>query len=99
MADIARDLERLQRAKEAIGVVMLSGSVGNYAHVDPEVERYVAEKLGLKPEPVSTQVVPRDRHAELMSALAILGANIERVAVELRHLQRTEVLEAQEPFA
>lgn len=98
-AALARDLERLQRAKEAIGVVMLSGSVGNYAHVDPEVERYVADKLGLKPEPVSTQVVPRDRHAELMSALAILGANIERVAVELRHLQRTEVLEAQEPFA
>jgi len=93
-----RDEERLQRARETMGVAMLSGSVGNYAHVPPEVEAHVAKRLGLKVEPISTQVVPRDRHAEVLAALAILGGNLERVAVELRHLQRTEVLEAQEPF-
>ncbi len=98
-AAFKRDQERLRRAREGIRVAMISGSVGNYAHVPPEIEAYVAERLGLVPEAVSTQVVPRDRHAELLSALAILGANLERVAVELRHLQRTEVLEAQEPFA
>jgi adenylosuccinate lyase len=78
---------------------MISGSVGNYAHVEPSVEAYIAQKLGFAIEPVSTQVVPRDRHAELMSVLAILGADLERVTVELRHLQRTEVLETQEPFS
>ena len=98
LAAFQRDEERLKRARETIGVAMLSGSVGNYAHVPPEVEAHVARRLGLRPEPISTQVVPRDRHAEVMAALAILGGNIERVAVELRHLQRTEVLEAQEPF-
>lgn len=98
-AALKRDAERLRRAREAVGVAMLSGSVGNYAHLEPAVEAYVARKLGLAVEPVSTQVVPRDRHAELMGALAILGADLERVAVELRHLQRTEVLEAQEPFS
>ncbi|MEN2981189.1 MAG: adenylosuccinate lyase [Thermus sp.] len=97
-AAFGRDEERLRRAKEAIGVAMLSGSVGNYAHVPPEVEAHVARRLGLAPEPISTQVVPRDRHAEVLAALALLGGNLERVAVELRHLQRTEVLEAQEPF-
>ncbi|WP_117237481.1 adenylosuccinate lyase [Thermus sediminis] len=98
LAAFARDKERLGRAKETIGVAMLSGSVGNYAHVPPEVEAHVAGRLGLRPEPVSTQVVPRDRHAEVLAALAILGGNLERVAVELRHLQRTEVLEVEEPF-
>ncbi|HEU4743198.1 MAG TPA: adenylosuccinate lyase [Meiothermus sp.] len=98
-AALLRDEERLLRAREGIGVAMLSGSVGNYAHLEPQIEAHVAERLGLKVEPVSTQVVPRDRHAELMSALAILGADLERIAVELRHLQRTEVLEAQEPFS
>ncbi|WP_337845663.1 adenylosuccinate lyase [Thermus sp.] len=97
-AAFLRDEERLKRAREAIGVAMLSGSVGNYAHVPPEVEAHVAQRLGLVPEPISTQVVPRDRHAEALCALALLGGNLERVAVELRHLQRTEVLEAQEPF-
>ncbi|WP_243027468.1 adenylosuccinate lyase [Thermus albus] len=97
-AAFQRDERRLREAQKAIGVAMLSGSVGNYAHVPPEVEAHVARRLGLIPEPLSTQVVPRDRHAEAMAALAILGANLERVAVELRHLQRTEVLEAQEPF-
>jgi len=96
---LSRDAERLSRAKQAVSVTMISGSVGNYAHVEPKVEAYMAEKLGFQIEPISTQVVPRDRHAELMSALAILGSNLERVAVELRHLQRTEVLETQEPFS
>ena len=98
LAAFQRDAERLQRARKTIGVAMLSGSVGNYAHLPPEVEAHVAKRLGLLPEPLSTQVVPRDRHAEVLAALAILGGNLERVAVELRHLQRTEVLEAQEPF-
>lgn len=97
-AAFQRDRERLERAQKTIGVAMLSGSVGNYAHIPPEVEAHVARQLGLSPEPLSTQVVPRDRHAEVLAALAILGGNLERVAVELRHLQRTEVLEAQEPF-
>lgn len=97
-AAFGRDEERLKRAQETIGVAMLSGSVGNYAHVPPEVEAHVARRLGLRPEPLSTQVVPRDRHGEVLAALALLGGNLERVAVELRHLQRTEVLEAQEPF-
>jgi len=97
-AAFGRDEERLRRAQETIGVAMLSGSVGNYAHVPPEVEAHVAGRLGLRPEPLSTQVVPRDRHGEVLAALALLGSNLERVAVELRHLQRTEVLEAQEPF-
>ena len=78
---------------------MISGSVGNYAHVPPAIEASVAQALGLSIEPISTQVVPRDRHAQLMGALAILGSNIERIAVELRHLQRTEVREVQEGFA
>ncbi|WP_276954193.1 adenylosuccinate lyase [Allomeiothermus silvanus] len=98
-ASLLRDGERLARAREGIGVAMLSGSVGNYAHLEPHIEVYVAQRLGLAVEPVSSQVVPRDRHAELLSALAILGANLERIAVELRHLQRTEVLETQEPFS
>ena len=97
-AAFQRDKERLERAQKTIGVAMLSGSVGNYAHIPPEVEAHVARRLGLSPEPLSTQVVPRDRHAEVLAALAILGGNLERVAVELRHLQRTEVLETHEPF-
>lgn len=97
-AALLRDTERLKKARESIQVAMISGSVGNYAHVEPAVEQWVAQKLGFQIEPASTQVVPRDRHAELMGALAILGANIERICVELRHLQRTEVLEVQEPF-
>jgi len=98
-AALLRDEERLLKAREDISVAMISGSVGNYAHVEPSVEAYIAQKLGFAIEPVSTQVVPRDRHAELMSVLAILGADLERVTVELRHLQRTEVLETQEPFS
>ncbi len=97
-AALGRDLVRLERAREAVGVVMLSGSVGTYAHVPPEVEAHVAAALGLTADPVSNQTVARDRHAELMSALAILGTSIERIAVEIRHLQRSEVREAQEGF-
>jgi len=94
-----RDEARLTRAREAVGVAMLSGSVGTYAHVPPEVERHVAERLGLTPDPITNQTVARDRHAEAMSALAILGTTLERIAIEIRHLQRTEVREAQEGFA
>ena len=97
-AAFERDEARLERAKEAVSVVMLSGSVGTYAHVPPAVEIAVAEALGLTPDPITNQTVARDRHAEVMAALAILGTSIERVAIEIRHLQRTEVREAQEGF-
>ena len=98
-AALGRDLERLERAKETVSVAMLSGSVGTYAHVDPRIERMVAQKLGLSADPVTNQTVARDRHAEAMSALAIFGTTLERIAVEIRHLQRSEVREAMEPFA
>jgi adenylosuccinate lyase len=98
-AALGRDLDRLHRAAAAVSVAMLSGSVGTYAHVPPAVELRVAERLGLLPDPVSNQTVARDRHAELMSALAVLGTTLERIAVEIRHLQRSEVREAQEGFA
>ncbi|WP_457637649.1 adenylosuccinate lyase [Oceanithermus sp.] len=97
-AALERDRRRLRQARETISTAVLSGSVGNYAHTPPEVETYVAERMGLTPEPLSTQVAPRDRHAEVLAALAVYGANLERIAVELRHLQRTEVLETAEPF-
>ncbi len=93
-----RDRERIEHAHQDIATAVLSGSVGNYAHTPPAIEAYVAERLGLVPEPVSTQVAPRDRHAELLAALAVYGADLERIALELRHLQRTEVLETSEPF-
>ncbi len=98
-AALERDLGRLRAAEAAISVAMLSGSVGAYAHVPPNVEEAVARSLGLSPDPITNQTVARDRHAELLSALAILGTTIERVALEIRHLQRTEVREAQEGFA
>ena len=98
-AALGRDIERLERAREAISVAMLSGSVGTYAHVPPAVEEAVARRLSLQPDPVTNQTVARDRHAELIAALAILGTTLERTAVEIRHLQRTEVREAQEGFA
>ena len=97
--DIARSAERLRRARAAISRGKLSGAVGTYADVPPEVERYVLSRLGLEPETVSTQVVQRDRHAEYFCALAILASSIERIAVEIRHLHRTEVLEVEEFFA
>lgn len=97
-AEQQRNLERLRRARDAVSVGKIAGAVGTYAHVDPFVEEYVCRRLGLTPEPVATQVVPRDRHAELLAALAVIGGTLERLAVEIRHLQRTEVREAEEPF-
>ena len=97
-AEVTRDRARLARAREGIAVGKLSGAVGTHAHVGVEVERFVCESLGLVPDPAATQVVSRDRHAELITVLAILGGTLERIAVEVRHLQRTEVGEAFEPF-
>ena len=96
--EAGRNLERLRRAREAIAVGKLSGAVGNFAHVEPEIEEEVCRELDLGIEPVSTQIVQRDRHAEFCAALAIAGASLEKIALEIRGLQRTEVLEAQEPF-
>jgi adenylosuccinate lyase len=96
--EAGRNLERLQRARTAIAVGRLSGAVGNFAHIDPDLEEEVCRELELEPAPVSTQVIQRDRHAEFCAALAIAGASLEKIALEVRGLQRTEVLEAQEPF-
>jgi adenylosuccinate lyase len=93
-----RNLLRLERAAEGVSVGALSGAVGTYSANGPDLERAVLKRLGLKAEDVSTQVVPRDRHAELLSAIAVAGAGLERFATEVRHLQRTEVREAEEPF-
>ena len=98
LAELGRDADRLARARDGIGVGSISGAVGTHANVTAEVERHVLEGLGLTADPAPTQVVSRDRHAELVGALAILGGTLERMAVELRHLQRTEVGEAFEPF-
>jgi adenylosuccinate lyase len=97
-AEVQRDQARLARAREGIAVGKVSGAVGTHAHVSAEVERFVCSSLGLAVDPASTQVVSRDRHAELLAALAILGGALERMAIEVRHLQRTEVGEAFEPF-
>ncbi len=94
--EMERNLERLRTAKKVISYGKISGSVGTYAHVDPQMEKKVLEKLGLKPAKISSQIIQRDRHAQVLSALAILGAGLERIAVELRHLQRTEVAEVKE---
>jgi adenylosuccinate lyase len=93
-----RNLERLDHAEEVASVGKISGAVGTYANVDPKVEVLTCEELGLKPAPASTQVVQRDRHAEVLSALAILGSTLEKVALEIRGAQRTEVRELAEPF-
>lgn len=95
--DRARD--RIQRALEANRVGQLSGTVGTYAQLEPDVERIACERLGLEPDPLSTQVIARDRHAELLGALALVATSLERFATEVRHLARTEVREAEEPFA
>ncbi len=97
--EMRRHRERMERAKETISVGKLSGAVGTFANAPPAVEEYVCKKLGLKPAPVSSQIIQRDRHAELFTALALLASSIDKFAVEIRHLQRTEVLEAEEPFA
>ncbi len=94
-----RDRTRLRRAREAVGVGAISGVVGSYASVDPEVEQLVCERLGLRPAEASTQVIQRDRHAELLTALAICASTLDALATEIRHLARTEVREVQEPFA
>lgn len=98
-AEFDRAKTRLLAAREEIATCALSGAVGTFANIDPRVEVYVAEKLGLKAEPISTQVIPRDRHAMYFATLGVIASSIERVAVEVRHLQRTEVLEAEEYFS
>lgn len=96
--EMVRDLERLKKAKSDVAVGKLSGTIGTYANIEPQVEEYVCAKLGLEVSRGSTQVIPRDRHAGCLAAIAITGASLERFATEIRHLQRTEVLEAEEPF-
>jgi adenylosuccinate lyase len=97
-AEFARNRVRLERARAEIAVCAISGAVGTYAHLDPAIEDYVARKLGLEPEMVSTQVIPRDRHAAFFCTLAVIASGIERLATEVRHLQRSEVREAEEFF-
>ncbi|RFB01471.1 adenylosuccinate lyase [Parvularcula marina] len=98
-AEFQRAKKRLETAREEIAVCALSGAVGTFANVDPSVEEYVGEQLGLSPEPVSTQVIPRDRHAAYFAALGVIASSVERLATEIRHLQRTEVREAEEFFS
>ncbi len=97
-AEMGRNRRRLENAVEGISVGKVSGAVGTYAHASPRLEKYVCKKMGLDPAPVSTQIIQRDRHAEYVAALAITAATIEKIALEVRHLQRSEVLEAEEPF-
>ncbi|MBA4392969.1 MAG: adenylosuccinate lyase [Desulfobacca sp.] len=97
--ETGRNLRRLEQARETIAVGKISGAVGTFAHIDPAVEAYVCRNLGLKPAPASSQIVQRDRYAEYFSTLAIIAGSIEKMAVEIRHLQRTEVLEAEEFFS
>jgi adenylosuccinate lyase len=97
-AEMTRNRGRLLQARQEIAFGKISGAVGTFANIDPEVEAFVCTCLGLNPEPVSTQIVPRDRHAVFFSTLALIGSSLERIATEVRHLQRTEVLEVEEPF-
>jgi len=97
--EVKRNVNRLKRARQTIAYGQISGAVGTFACIDPDVEEYVCAKLGLKPAPVSSQVIQRDRHAEFFSALAIIAGTIDKIATEIRHLQRTEVLEAEEFFS
>ncbi len=96
--DMKRNLERMKRAKDVISVGKLSGAVGTFSNIPPAIEEKVCKKLRLRPEPVATQIVQRDRHAEYLMTLALIAASIEKMTIEIRHLQRTEVLEAEEPF-
>ncbi|HEY1864397.1 MAG TPA: adenylosuccinate lyase, partial [Roseiarcus sp.] len=98
-AEFARARTRLVAAREEISTCAISGAIGTFANIDPRVETYVARKLGLRLEPISTQVIPRDRHAAFFAALGIVASSIERLATEIRHLQRTEVMEAEEFFS
>ena len=96
--EVGRGIERLERAVETISVGKISGAVGTFAHIDPRVESYVCAKLELKPAPVSTQIIQRDRHAEFLGVLALIAASLEKFATEIRNLQRTEIMETEEPF-
>ena len=96
--DMRRNLLRMKKAKDMISIGKLSGAVGTFSNIPPVIEEKVCRKLGLKPEPVATQIVQRDRHADYMTTLALIAASVEKIAVEIRHLQRSEVLEAEEPF-
>src|SRR5579885_3594757 len=98
-AEFARAKERLQLARKEVATCAISGAVGTFAQVDPRVEAYVAQKMGLSVEPISTQIIPRDRHAMYFATLGVVAASVERLATEIRHLQRTEVLEAEEFFS
>lgn len=98
-AEFARAKERMQCAREEVATCAISGAVGTFANIDPRIEDYVAKKMGLVPEPISTQIIPRDRHAMYFATLGVIASSIERLAIEIRHLQRTEVLEAEEFFS
>src|SRR3954447_16948258 len=98
-AEFARNRERLVAARDEIATCAISGAIGTFANVPPAVEDHVAKALGLTPEPVSTQIIPRDRHAQFFATLGVIASSIERLAIEIRHLQRTEVLEAEEYFS
>jgi len=98
-AEFARNRDRLAAARDEIGTCAISGAVGTFANIDPEVEAHVSKKLGLTPEPVSTQVIPRDRHAMYFATLGVVASSLERLAVEIRHMQRTEVREVEEFFS
>ena len=98
-AEFSRARERLKAARREIATVMISGAVGTFANVDPRVEAYVAEQLGLEPETISTQIIPRDRHAMFFATLGVIASSVERLAIEIRHLQRSEVREVEEFFA
>lgn len=97
--EMKRNITRMENAVESVSVGQISGAVGTFDYLDPWVEEYVCKQMGLKPDPITTQVIQRDRHAEFMSAIAITGATLEKIATEIRHLQRTEVLEAEEYFS
>lgn len=97
--EMRRNIKRLISARETIAVGKISGPVGTYSNIDPFVEQHVCSNLGLTPDPISTQIIQRDRHAEYMAALAVLASSLDKIATEIRHLQRTEVLEAAEPFS
>jgi adenylosuccinate lyase len=99
LMEVRRARERLTRAREVVSYGKLSGAVGTFANVPPQVEEYVCAKLGLEPEPISTQIIQRDRHAEYLAAIGIVGSSLDKFATEIRHLQRTEVREAEEPFS
>ncbi len=98
-AEMDRNLNRMKTARKEISTGAISGAVGTFANIDPAVEEHVCAKLGLEPEPISTQVIPRDRHAAFFAALGVVGSSIENIATEIRHMQRTEVLEAEEFFS